>query len=301
VFDVRSYKEPGSSLVVNDGLIIARGPKNDNNGTLGIMSIEDFSSHIDNASYEVEFMVDDIANWQDNPLEFDTPLGGWFYNNYGKGIIAYQNKAGQLVNPAYVWDGVPALSQLIPDRLYRFKIEARNGILRFLFDQSDGQGYIVALETSDYSAPFTAWSMPNSQPGRILLTSSDRGASYYFNLKVTTSFYIYPLYDQTRAVKSGATIPIRLQIRDVNGVNLSSPSKVVTAVGLTLVSTETSSVFEDAGNANPDNNFRYDATLGDTGGYIFNLKTNGLNSGTYSLGFTVGNDSTVYGVLFQVK
>ncbi len=40
----------------------------------------------------------------------------------------------------------------------------------------------------------------------------------------------------------------------------------------------------DAGNANADFNFRYDASLA---GYIFNLKTTGLTTGTYHLKFTV--------------
>jgi hypothetical protein len=40
------------------------------------------------------------------------------------------------------------------------------------------------------------------------------------------------------------------------------------------------------GNANPDNDFRFDATLGPSGGYIFNLSTGGLASGTYSSQFT---------------
>ncbi|MFL6351700.1 MAG: hypothetical protein ACJ74Z_07600, partial [Bryobacteraceae bacterium] len=38
---------------------------------------------------------------------------------------------------------------------------------------------------------------------------------------------------------------------------------------------------EDAGNASPDSNFRYDATLGPSGGYF--LKTSGLRTGTYNV------------------
>jgi hypothetical protein len=57
----------------------------------------------------------------------------------------------------------------------------------------------------------------------------------------------------------------------------------------------------DSGNANPDNNFRFDPTLGSTGGYIFNLSTKGLTTGTYDLNFTVTGDSSVYAAPFQVK
>jgi hypothetical protein len=58
---------------------------------------------------------------------------------------------------------------------------------------------------------------------------------------------------------------------------------------------------EDSGNANPDNDFRYDAALGDTGGYIFNLSTRGLASGTYVLRFEVVGASHVYEVEFQIR
>jgi pimeloyl-ACP methyl ester carboxylesterase len=187
VVDDRPYKEPGSSLVVNDQLIITRGPNNNNNGWLGIVSRQDFSAYVDNVSYEVDFMVDDVANWQDNPLEFGTPLGVWGFNNYSKGGIAYNNKAGQIIQRQWNWDGTPALSQLIPYNLYKFKIETRDGKLRFLFDQSDGQGYVLALETDDYSAPYygNLWDQQTWQ-GRIILANSDRGASFYDNVTIKT-------------------------------------------------------------------------------------------------------------------
>jgi hypothetical protein len=53
---------------------------------------------------------------------------------------------------------------------------------------------------------------------------------------------------------------------------------------------------EDAGNANPDDNFRFDA-----GAYIFNLKTTGYPSGTYLLGFVVAGDPTQHTVQFSIK
>jgi len=58
---------------------------------------------------------------------------------------------------------------------------------------------------------------------------------------------------------------------------------------------------QDAGNANPDYDFRYDASLGDTGGYIFNLKTTGLATGSYVLKFQAGTDPAIYSAPFQVK
>ena len=60
---------------------------------------------------------------------------------------------------------------------------------------------------------------------------------------------------------------------------------------------------DDSGNANPDYGFRYDSTLGGTGGgYIFNLSTKGLASGQYVLSFYVGSDrSFFYTVRFEVR
>jgi probable HAF family extracellular repeat protein len=115
------------------------------------------------------------------------------------------------------------------------------------------------------------------------------------------TYHICPLYDPSKAVKSGSTIPIKLQLCDANGANLSSPGIILHATGVKLVSTDAPGALEDGGNANPDNNFRYDATLGGTGGYIYNLTTKGLASGTYALEFTAGADTHVYRTQFEVR
>ena len=109
------------------------------------------------------------------------------------------------------------------------------------------------------------------------------------------------LYDPTKAVKGGSTIPIKLQLCDGEGANLSSSSIVLHAVGISLESMSISGDVVDAGNANADDDFRYDASLGGTGGYIFNLKTTGLTTGAYDLHFTVGTAPTVFRTRFQVK
>jgi uncharacterized repeat protein (TIGR01451 family) len=111
-----------------------------------------------------------------------------------------------------------------------------------------------------------------------------------------TLYKVRALFDQTTAYKSGSTIPIKLQLTNANGVNVSSASIVVTALSVVRVSTNTSGAVTDAGNANPDSNFRYDG-----GGYAFNLKTKGYASGTYLLRFKAGNDSSIYSLQFQVR
>lgn len=108
------------------------------------------------------------------------------------------------------------------------------------------------------------------------------------------------LYDQTRSVNSGATFPIKLYLCDASGNDVSSSAIVVHASGITNVSGSVGPV-ESPGSANPDNNFRFDSTQGPSGGYIFNLSTTGLATGTYSLQFTAGNDPTSHSVNFGVK
>src|SRR5215831_9522410 len=109
------------------------------------------------------------------------------------------------------------------------------------------------------------------------------------------------LYDPIKAVNSGATIPVKLQLCDASANDLSSSSIIAHATSVTQVSTSISVPVEDSGNANPDNDFRFDATLGATGGYIFNLKTTRLTTGTYNLNFIVTGDTATYAAPFQVK
>jgi hypothetical protein len=120
-------------------------------------------------------------------------------------------------------------------------------------------------------------------------------------LALGAAYHTCLLYDPTKAVKSGSTLPIKLQLCDAGGSNESSAAITLHAISITPISTSISGSVEDPGNANPDSDFRYDSTLGGTGGYIFNLKTTGLTTGTYTLNFTVSGDPTQYSTAFQVK
>jgi hypothetical protein len=115
--------------------------------------------------------------------------------------------------------------------------------------------------------------------------------------------HINALFDQTKAYKSGSTIPVKLQVLSSSNANTSSAGTSLVARDLRLMSGNTSAPVLDSGNANPDYTFRYDATLGGAGGgYIFNLSTKGLASGQYVLSFYVGSDhSFFYTVKFEVK
>jgi hypothetical protein len=129
----------------------------------------------------------------------------------------------------------------------------------------------------------------NFSGGTFTAPSSDTAA-----LNVT--FNICLLYDPTKAVKSGATYPIKLQLCDINGNNVSSADTVLHAVGVGQISSTSYGEVMAAGNANPDNNFRFDTSY-----YIYNLKTTGLGTGVYNLYFTAGSDPVLHTVQFQVK
>jgi hypothetical protein len=113
-----------------------------------------------------------------------------------------------------------------------------------------------------------------------------------------TTFGTCLLYDPGVAKKSGSTYPIKLRLCDAAGRNLSSPSIVLRATGITQTNTSAAGPLDDSGDANPDFDFRYDASFG---GYIFNLKTTGLTTGTYNLHFTAGSDSIAHAAPFSVK
>jgi hypothetical protein len=118
---------------------------------------------------------------------------------------------------------------------------------------------------------------------------------------LTVSYNACLLYDPMRAVKSGATYPIKFYLCDANSIDVSSPGVVLNATAMYKTGGGTGTI-EDAGNANPDSNFRYDATLGPSGGYIFNFKTSSLGSGSYNLAFTAGGTSSPsYSAGFGVK
>jgi hypothetical protein len=155
----------------------------------------------------------------------------------------------------------------------------------------------------------TEFAIPTAASGPMGITTGPDGNLWFTEgsgdkigkVSIGPRYRVCLLYDPTKAVKSGSNIPIKLQLCDSSGNDLSSSSIVLQATRVVQVSTSISGAVEDSGNANPDNNFRFDATLGSTGGYIFNLKTTGLSTGTYAVNFTVTGDSFVYGANFQVK
>jgi hypothetical protein len=104
------------------------------------------------------------------------------------------------------------------------------------------------------------------------------------------------LFDQTKAFKAGSTVPIKLQLCNAAGANVSDVSVPVVATALYKVSNSAPGVLADSGNANPDSQFRFAG-----GSYIYNLSLKGFSTGTYALIYRAGNDPTPHTVQFQVK
>jgi hypothetical protein len=138
----------------------------------------------------------------------------------------------------------------------------------------------------------------------IAIRGDDRGVVNFLDVTVTYDEPVYTvcvLYDESKAHKSGSTAPIKLQLCDEDGNNISSADYTLNATSVKKVDNSTTGVVEDSGNANPDQNFRYSADVGEGGGYIFNKSLKGFTSGTWVLSFTVNGGETHYTVQFGVK
>ena len=128
--------------------------------------------------------------------------------------------------------------------------------------------------------------------------SDNAGNTASQSVSYAISYNVCLLYDPTKARKSGSTYPIQIQLCDAAGHNVSSSGIIVQALSVTRLTTNAPGVLDDAGNSNPDFDFRYDSGLG---GYIFNLKTTGFSTGTYNLNFSAGSDPVVHSAPFQIK
>jgi len=119
-------------------------------------------------------------------------------------------------------------------------------------------------------------------------------ASLAVNYFIT--YGLNPIFDQTKANKSGSTIPIKLELVNASGLNRSASNIVVTAIGVTRLSNNAPGELQDPGNSDPDSNFRFTS-----GQYHFNLKTTGYATGTYRLDFQASGDPVTHSVQFQIK
>ncbi len=157
--------------------------------------------------------------------------------------------------------------------------------------------YATVAADGSFSRSFATGSLG---VGAYLITYSYAGDSNFTATSGTGSLTVVYgsqlLFDNSKAVPSGAALPIKLALTNSSWTDLSSPTIAVTA--MSLVGPNGNSVaLKAAGNTNPNNLFGYDAGLG---GYIFNLDTTGLAAGTYTFYYKAGKDTTLHSLTFVV-
>ena len=118
------------------------------------------------------------------------------------------------------------------------------------------------------------------------------GNTSYKTVEYITTYATCALFDQARTWPGGA-VPVHLRLCTANGVNASTPNVGVQAVRLTRGGSQWAVM--DAGNANPQNNFRFT-----DGAYMFNLSTEHLSTGTYELHFVADGDPITHSVLIRI-
>jgi len=158
----------------------------------------------------------------------------------------------------------------------------------------------VPLSSSGTATFTTSTLMVNSHSITAVYSGDANFTGGTGSMTQNVQYAICAQYDQTRSVQGGATFPIKLQVCDANGNNLSSPSTVLHATAIIAASGAAGPV-QDSGDANPDNDFRNVGGAGQNSGYIFNLSTSGLATGTYALQFTVTGDPALHTVFFGVQ
>ena len=243
-----------------------------------------------------------------NALLYSTYLGG-SGDDSGQGI-AVDSVGNAYVTGLTFSTGFPTMNPLQPTYggngdAFVAKISPTGSALvysTYLGGSGEDQGSGIAVDISG-NAYISGSTQSTNFPTMNPFQPANGGSSNAFVAKITSGprYSVCLLYDPTKAVHSGATIPLKLQLCDGSGNDLSSSSITVHAISVTQISTSSSGAVENAGNSNPDSDFRFDATLGSTGGYIFNLKTTGLSTGTYKVNFTVTGDTFVYATNFEVK
>ena len=267
------------------------------------------------------------TSWTQSAGYTNVTISAWLFGTYTNGGYTPSSGTAYLTStvPGEYWE----YSFVFPDPQNSTQVVLFSGLnlkagtyfLTLVSSDPVGGGWSDSLNggpgsTTTLGAGVTLGSFTFTPPANVNVSNPPESTFIAFNPSSTHPFFdvignpvsepvpsysVCLLYDSTRPVRIGSTIPIKLQLCNSSGNDLSSSAITLHATGVTQTSASTSGAVQDSGNANPDTDFRFDLTLGTTGGYIFNLKTNGLTTGSYNLKFTATGDSSVYGAPFQVK
>ena len=105
------------------------------------------------------------------------------------------------------------------------------------------------------------------------------------------AYKVQLLYSQTSPNNSGASVPVKLQLLNAAGTNLSASGITFTVKGLSP---------SPAPGKAPTGTFTF-MTLDQGPGYQLNDKTTGYPAGTYTLSFTAGGDPTIHTAKFIIS
>lgn len=156
-----------------------------------------------------------------------------------------------------------------------------------------GSGNPVTLTAGpSATCTLTGSTLTITGPGTCSVTASQAGNTNYLDASpVTRSFAVAyrvcAVTDQTEVHHAGSAVPIKVALCDSTGRSLSA-----TGIVLHATAVDGGPATAAGNSAGADNNFRYIGTGG--GSYQYNLKTDGLTSGTHRFTWTVTGDPTVH-------
>jgi hypothetical protein len=104
------------------------------------------------------------------------------------------------------------------------------------------------------------------------------------------AYKVHLQYNPAKASTSGAIVPVKIQLLNAAGTNVSGSGITVTVTGLSP---------SPAPGKTPGGTFTYQM-LDQGPGYQLNIKTTGYPAGTYTLSFTVSGDPTVHTAQFVI-
>jgi hypothetical protein len=129
------------------------------------------------------------------------------------------------------------------------------------------------------------------------LTGSDvAGNTASITCSYTVSYRVLYLYNTTAPNKSGASVPIQIELADYFGNDVSATNITVTAKSVTNTVTNATLKPTSPGSTNPLMTF----VVSPTHGYVYVLKTTGYAKGNYSLDFSAGADPLTHHAPFVI-
>ena len=161
---------------------------------------------------------------------------------------------------------------------------------------ADGGTPISGCGSVTLSAGTATCQVSYTAAGSHAITAAYSGDSTYAASTPTAltqqvAYKVQPLYSQTSPSNSGSTVPVKIQLLNAAGTNLSAAGIKVTVTGLSP---------SPAPGKAPAGTFTF-LTLDQGPGYQLNIKTTGYPKGTYTLSFTAGGDPTVHTAKFVIS